>query len=97
MSHLLTLHDPAQARDNYLSGIWQIDTPYSLARQYASERGNAYAVRDNSRRLSWKALVEWVDAVAADLHEAGLRRGDRVAVWLPNRLENVVVFLACSR
>ncbi|RZL88908.1 MAG: cyclohexanecarboxylate-CoA ligase [Variovorax sp.] len=97
MSHLLTLHDPSRARENYLSGVWQTDTLYSLARRHSIERGNAYAIRDGSRRLTWSALVAWVDAVAADLHGAGLRSGDRVSIWLPNRLENVVVLLACSR
>ncbi|QDL38579.1 class I adenylate-forming enzyme family protein [Rhodoferax sediminis] len=97
MSHLLTLHDPARARENYLSGIWQTDTLYSLARRHATERGSAYAVRDSARRLTWSTLVAWVDALAADLHEAGLRRGDRVSIWLPNRLESVVILLACSR
>ena len=97
MSHLLTLHDPATAREHYLSGIWQIDTLYSLARRHATERGSAYAVRDSARRLTWSALVAWVDSVAADLHEAGLRRGDRISIWLPNRLESAVVLLACSR
>jgi acyl-CoA synthetase len=97
MSHLLTLHDPARARENYLEGIWQTDTLYSLARRHATERGSAHALRDSARRLTWSALAAWVDAVAADLHHAGLRRGDRVSVWLPNRLENVVIQLACSR
>ncbi|CAM3693125.1 class I adenylate-forming enzyme family protein [Polaromonas hydrogenivorans] len=97
MSHLLTLHDPAAAREHYLSGVWQTDTLYSLARRHATERANAYAVRDSARRLTWSALVAWVDAVAADLHDAGLRPGDRVSIWLPNRLEAVVVLLACSR
>src|SRR4051794_10940401 len=97
MSHLLTLHDPAKARENYLSGVWQTDTLYGLARRHATERGSAHALRDSVRRLTWSALVQWVDAVAGDLQEAGLRRGDRVSVWLPNRLENVVVLLACSR
>lgn len=97
MSHLLTLHDPARARENYLSGVWQTDTLYSLARRHATERGSAYALRDGARRLTWSALVAWTDAVAADLHGAGLRRGDRVSIWLPNRLENVIVLLACSR
>lgn len=97
MSHLLTLHDPARARDNYLAGVWQTDTLYSLAQRHATERGNAHAVRDSARRITWGNLVNWVDAVAADMHEAGLRRGDRVSVWLPNRLETVVTMLACSR
>src|SRR5258707_13600815 len=38
-----------------------------------------------------------VDTVAADLHEAGLKRGERVSVWLPNRVEAVAVLLGCSR
>jgi acyl-CoA synthetase len=39
----------------------------------------------------------WVDAVAFALHQAGLCEGDRVSVWLPSRVESIVVFLACSR
>lgn len=97
MSHLLTLHSPAMARELYRRGIWQDDTLYTLAHRHSTERGHAFALRDNTRRLTWSALVDWADAVAADLHAAGLRAGDRVAIWLPNRLENVVVFLACSR
>ena len=49
MSHLLTLHDPSIAREHYLSGIWQTDTLYSLARRHATERGSAYAVRDSAQ------------------------------------------------
>jgi acyl-CoA synthetase len=97
MSHLLTLHEPAAARRHYLNGIWQTDTMYALARRHATERGNAFAVRDASRRLTWSALLSWVDAVAADLHDSGLHGGDRVSIWLPNRLETVVIMLACSR
>src|SRR5204862_6391252 len=44
-----------------------------------------------------RSLLTLVDAVAADLDEAGLKRGERVAVWLPNRVEAVAVLLACSR
>src|SRR5258706_15141221 len=85
------------AREHYLSGAWQTDTLYGLARGHATERGNAYAVRDSARRLTWNALVAAADAVAQELHEAGLRRGDRVSSWLPSRIESVVVMLACSR
>jgi acyl-CoA synthetase len=97
MSHLLTLHDPATAREHYQADLWRTDTLYSLARRHAAERGSAYAVRDSTRRLTWKALVDWVDAVAANLHDGGLRRGERVSLWLPSRLETVVILLACSR
>jgi acyl-CoA synthetase len=97
MSTILTLHDPADARRYYAEGTWRDDTLYSLLEQHAAARPVAFALRDGRRRLTWAALRDWADAVADDLHEAGVRRGQRVGVWLPNRVESVVAFLACSR
>src|SRR5271165_4342132 len=94
---LLTLHDPALARCYYAKGLWRQDTLYSLLCGHAARRPDAFAVRDARRRLSWSELRAVVDAVAADLHAAGLKRGERVAVWLPNRVEAVAILLACSR
>lgn len=97
MQNILTLHNPQQAREHYLSGVWQQDTLYSLAKGHARARPTACALRDTEIRLTWRELVDWVDSVAQALHEAGLHSGDRVAVWLPSRAESVVVLLACSR
>lgn len=97
MSTLLTLHDPQTARRYYEAGFWREDTMYSLLARHARERGEAYALRDSRHRLTWAQLRDWVDALAADLHQAGVRRGQRVSVWLPNRVEAVIVMLACSR
>ena len=94
---LLTLHDPAAARRYYAAGLWRDDTFYTLVEKHAAERPEAPALRDATRRLSWAKLLHAVNAVAADLDAAGLKRGERVAVWLPNRVEAVIVFLACSR
>jgi acyl-CoA synthetase len=94
---LLTLHDPAAARRYYAQGLWREDTFYTLVARHAAEWPEAPALRDATRRLSWAELLRAVDAVAADLDAAGLKRGERVAVWLPNRVEAVIVFLACSR
>jgi acyl-CoA synthetase len=94
---LLTLHDPATARRYYAEELWRDDTFYTLLQQHTRQRPDAYALRDATARLSWGELLTAVDAVAADLDHAGLKRGERVAVWLPNRVEAVVVFLACSR
>ena len=94
---LLTLHNPQTARRYYDAGWWQNETMYALAAQHARVRPQAYALRDSRVRLTWAQLVAWVDALAADMHAAGLRRGQRVSVWLPNRVEATVVFLACSR
>jgi acyl-CoA synthetase len=97
MNTLLTLHDPAVARRHYEAGVWRDDTFYTLLRRHAAERPRGWALRDARRRLTWAELLAWADAVAADLREAGVRRGERVSVWLPNRVEAVVVFYACSR
>jgi acyl-CoA synthetase (AMP-forming)/AMP-acid ligase II len=94
---LLTLHDPAAARRYYDDGLWREETFYTLVQRHTRERPEAYALRDASRRLTWNELLTAADAVAADLDAAGLKRGERVAVWLPNRVEAVIVFLACSR
>jgi len=97
MSTLLTLHNPKTARRYYDAGWWRDDTMYMRLAQHARARPQAYALRDSRLRLSWTQLLQWVDALAADLHTAGLRRGQRVSVWLPNRVEAVVISLACSR
>lgn len=94
---MLTLHDPQRARNFYLEGTWQQDTLYALLQQHAREQPNCAALRDPNTRLVWSEVLDRVDQVAASLHQAGLRTGDRVAVWLPNRIEGVIIFLACSR
>ena len=94
---LLTLHDPTAAARYYAEGLWRKETLYALACRHATERAEAFALRDGHQRLTWRELRDAVDAVAADLHAAGLKRGERVSVWLPNRVEQVIVFLACSR
>lgn len=94
---MLTLHDPQQARNYYLDGTWQQDTLYSLLQQHAREQPSCVALRDPYARLVWSEVLDKVDRVAASLHQAGLRSGDRVAIWLPNRIESVIIFLACSR
>src|SRR5437868_4126482 len=94
---ILTLHDPEVARRYYAAGLWREDTLYTLLAQHAARRPDAFALRDSRRRLTWAELQTIIDAVAADLDRAGLKRGERVAVWLPNRVEAVAVLLACSR
>ena len=70
---------------------------YDLLAKHANERPEAFALRDSRRRLTWQQLRLWVDSLALQLHQRGLKRGHRVSVWLPNRVEAVVIFLACSR
>src|ERR1700674_3724164 len=94
---LLTLHDPEAARRYYEAGLWRGETLYTLLCEHAARRPDDFALRDGRQRLTWRALRAMVDAVAGDLDAAGLKRGERVAVWLPSRVEAVAVLLACSR
>lgn len=97
MRPFLTLHHPAAAARYYEQGLWCPETFYALAARHAQGRPDAIAVQDGRRALSWRELVRWVDGVAADLRTYGLVGGDRVSIWMSNRIEAIVTFLACSR
>ena len=97
MGHLLTLHDPRTARRYYEVGVWRADTFYTLLAGHAARRPQNFAARDGARRLRFAELKAWVDGMADAFAEAGLRSGERVSLWLSNRLEALVAFLACAR
>lgn len=96
-STILTLLSAAKLRAFYAAGFWRNDTIYSLARGHAEKSPETFAVRDRLRRVTYRELLAAADRLAADLHGRGLRCGDRVAVWLPSRIETAVSLLACSR
>jgi long-chain acyl-CoA synthetase len=56
-----------------------------------------WAVASRQGRLTWAELDDAVDRWAGALSALGLRRGDRVASLMPNRLELVVHYLGCIR
>ena len=97
MRAFLTLHDPARAAEYYDSGVWAQDTFYSLLASHARQRPGEVALRDRHRTVDWQTLKDWTDGMAADLRAQGVVQGDRVCVWMSNRIEAVVAFLACSR
>ena len=94
---LLTRHDPAEAQIFHANGTWGDETHYRLLAKNAAARPDAFALRDGARRLTWSELVHWVDVMSADLAAQGLRANDRVSLWASNRIESVVMYLACSR
>lgn len=56
----------------------------------------AVAVSAGGPVVTYDQLRQQVDALAAQLRELGLGRGDRIAMALPNGLEMIVSFLAAS-
>lgn len=79
------------------AGYWGSETLYALACRHAQRAPDAFAVRDRHRRLTYAALVKAADRLAAALAGQGLHAGERVAVWLPSRVETAIALLACSR
>ncbi len=58
---------------------------------------DALVVRDQGVRLTYAELGERVDEVARALLAAGLRAGDRLGIWAPNRAEWVLVQFASAK
>lgn len=97
MRPFLTLHDPSLAQSYYTAGLWSRDTFYTLLARHAERRPDAKALRDGRNHLDWRTLKARVDAMADDLVLNGIGSGDRVSIWMSNRIEAVITFLACSR
>jgi acetoacetyl-CoA synthetase len=47
--------------------------------------------------ISWKLLYEKVCKFSSYLKSLDLKKGDRVAAYVPNKIESVVSFLACAK
>jgi acyl-CoA synthetase (AMP-forming)/AMP-acid ligase II len=94
---LLTTFNAARYREHYGAGFWRHDTIYALANAHARRAPDKVAVRSSAGNCTYRDLVEAADAFAADLAGRGMVAGQRVAVWLPGRIETVVALVACSR
>jgi acyl-CoA synthetase len=97
MRPFLTLHDPATARVYYDQGLWTNDTFYTRLRKHAEHTPSAKALRDGRNWFDWRTLKARVDALADDFVERDIGAGDRVSIWMSNRSEAIIAFLACSR
>src|SRR5262245_17513769 len=56
----------------------------------------AIIVPETGARITYDSLRNQVEEAAAVLAASGIRRGDRVAIALPNGLSGVVCFLAAA-
>jgi len=94
---LLTLLKPSTVAAYIAAGFWGDETIYHVAARHARAFPQAFAVRDRLRRLNYAELVAAANRLAAHLAGHGIRPGNRVAVWLPSRVETAIALLACSR
>jgi fatty-acyl-CoA synthase len=57
---------------------------------------DALVDRGSGRRFSYTELLDAVETLAAGLVAAGVRKGDRVGIWAPNRWEWVILQYATA-
>jgi len=74
---------------NYSENILKKRTN-ELAIHFLSEKGF-------EEQISWKELYEKVCKFSFYLKSLGLEKGDRVAAYVPNKIESVISFLACAK
>jgi acyl-CoA synthetase (AMP-forming)/AMP-acid ligase II len=89
---------PSQAADYHQQGWW---TGENLADRFerhvrSSPRQNA-VIDDTGRALSRQELWERAASLGHELSGSGVKPGDAVVVYLPNRVEWQVSLLACLR
>lgn len=75
---------------NYGANVFRNATPHRPALLFKSE------ARPQLTAVSWEELARDTAALADALRSAGVKRGDRVAAFLPNIPEAVVGLLACA-
>lgn len=97
VSRILTRLDTEQTGAYYDAGWWRADSLYSLFASAAKTEPARVAFQERHRSVSYAQLFDAVDRLAGHLRGQGLSAGDRVAVWLPTRVEVAVAVLACAR
>jgi fatty-acyl-CoA synthase len=78
--------------------LWHRTIPEVVGSTVAEfgDREAAVFVEQNVR-FSWTELAQEIDALAAGLHDLGLRTGDRIGIWSPNRYEWLLTQFATAR
>jgi long-chain acyl-CoA synthetase len=68
-----------------------------LLDESAARHGPRPALSFRHRLTTYAELAATTDKLAAGLRELGLRRGDRVGVWLPNGTDFVLSYYGCAK
>jgi len=74
-----------------------LQTIPALLARHVAERGDAVAFIDGGREITYREFARLVDRTAAWLAAEGVGPGDRVAVWLVNRIEWLALYFGLAR
>lgn len=70
---------------------------HRLLQQHATAAPRRIALIDDGQPWSYSELTAEAERIAGLLHDAGARPGQRLALWMPNCVQWLVVFLGCAR
>lgn len=70
---------------------------YRLLKEAESRFGEHEAIYDLTQRVSYSQLLKDAELIAASLESMGLKKGDRIAVALPNWYETAAIFFAVAK
>ena len=88
----------ASARDEIAADVGPITADMGMIVTRAAQRfGSRTALVADGRTLTYQALDDLCDRVAGGLHDIGVRPGNRVSLYSPNRWEWVVAYHAALR
>ena len=79
----------SDSKINYTENILKKRTE-KIAIHFLSEKGF-------EESISWNDLYEKVCKLSAYLKTLNLKKGDRVAAYVPNKIESIISFLACAK
>ncbi len=88
---------------SYVAGSTHASLHFMTISQLLHRAVSRHGARDaavfvaTNQRLSWYDLQQRSDNVAASLLAIGIRRGNRVGIWAPNRLEWLLTQFATAR
>lgn len=93
----LPLTTAAEAERYRHSGAWPDETVYERFARYAAQYADKTAIVETHRSLTYRELLEQVQALSRGLLDAGIGPGSVVSLQLPNSAEQPMVHLALNR
>jgi acyl-CoA ligase (AMP-forming) (exosortase A-associated) len=70
---------------------------HELVSGSAARTPDAIALVDGPQQTSYAALQEQIERCATGFRARGIRRGERIAIWLEKRIETVIACFAATR
>lgn len=87
---------PPEFAERYIrAGFWRLETISQAIVRAAEKRPDAIALSDPTRSLTYAQFLDEAGQIAALLTRAGIERGDRIVIQLPNCIEFATLTAAC--